>query len=196
MARTKYGTRRTVPYRRKFEGKTNYKKRLALLKSGESRLVIRKSLNMVIAQIVEYKPNGDNIIASATSIELRKLGWKGHTGNIPSAYLTGFLLGTKAKKKKIAAAGIDTGLRSPIRGGRIFAAMKGVIDAGMKLNCGEEALPKMDRINGKHIADYALKIKQKPELYAKQFSRYLKEGFKPEDLPKIFDETKKKILAS
>ena len=32
-----------LPYRRKREGRTNYKKRLALLKSGQPRLVIRRS---------------------------------------------------------------------------------------------------------------------------------------------------------
>ncbi len=192
----KYGRRRTIPFRRKLEGKTNYIKRLALLKSGRSRLVLRKSLNTVIAQVVEYKPQGDSILISATSKELKKFGWKGHTGNIPSAYLTGFLIGTKANKMKIKDAIVDTGLRAPIRGGRVFAAMKGALDAGMELNCGQEAFPKPDRISGKHIADYASKIKNDAQKYQKQFSRYIKDGMKPEELPKLFEETKKKILSS
>ncbi len=59
MANKKYGKKRTVPHRRKREAKTNYKKRLALLKSGEYRLVLRKTTNTMIAQIVEYHVDGD-----------------------------------------------------------------------------------------------------------------------------------------
>ena len=45
---TKATTRRTVPYRRKREGKTNYRKRLELLKSNRHRLVIRKTNKHII----------------------------------------------------------------------------------------------------------------------------------------------------
>ena len=80
-----------VEYRRKRKGKTNYKKRLNLLLSRKSRLVIRKTLTSTIAQIVNYDENGDKTIISANSSELKKLGWKMNTSNIPSAYLTGML---------------------------------------------------------------------------------------------------------
>ena len=195
MARTKYGKKRTVQYKRKRESKTNYKKRLALLLSGQSRLVIRKSLNTITAQIVNYDPKGDKVVVSATSRELQKLGWKAHKANIPSAYLTGLLLGKKAKKKNIKKAALDLGLQIPIKGGRLFAALKGAIDAGMEISHNEEALPSEERIAGKHIAGYAVKIKGDQQRYTKQFSRYMKEGTNPEEVSRIFEETKKKILA-
>ena len=196
MARTKYGKRRTVPHRRKRESKTNYKKRLALLKSGQNRLVIRKSLNTITAQIIKYDPNGDRVVASANSADLKKLGWKMHKANIPSAYLTGLLLGSKAKHNKINTAVLDLGLQIPMKGGKLFAALKGAIDAGLDVRHDDTALPSEERISGKHIAEYASKIKADPQRYNRQFSRYTKEGVNPEDAGKMFEEAKKKILTS
>ena len=43
----------TVPFRRKREGKTNYKKRLGLLKSKSLRLVVRKSNKHILVQLVD-----------------------------------------------------------------------------------------------------------------------------------------------
>jgi len=196
MARTKYGKKRTVPYRRKRKSKTNYKKRLAILKSGQNRMVIRRSLNTITTQIISYNPDGDKVVVSATSRELGKMGWKAHKANMPSAYLTGLLLGVKAKKAKISKAVLDLGLQIPIKGGRLFAALKGAIDAGIDIAHTEDALPSEERISGKHISEYATKIKADPQRYSKQFSRYTKEGVNPEDMGKMFDEAKKKILAS
>ncbi len=195
MARDKYGKTRTIPYRRKRQGRTNYKKRLALLKSGENRLVIRKAINTITIQIVKYTPEGDKILAAATSKELPKIGWKLHKANIPSAYLTGLLLGKKAKKNSVTAAVLDIGLHTPKRGGRIFAALKGVIDAGVGIHFDEEAFPSDDRIKGKHIKEYADKIKQDQQAYNKQFSGYIKQGVKPEDTEKLFNEAKEKIMS-
>ena len=44
--------KKTIYYRRKRSGLTNYKKRLSLLLSKKPRLVIRKSLNNMVAQVV------------------------------------------------------------------------------------------------------------------------------------------------
>ena len=95
MAQTIYN----VAKRRKRQGKTNYRKRLKLLKSGELRLVVRPSLKRISAQLIEFHPSGDKVIVAANSIELEKLGWNYGKGNIPAAYLTGLLIGTKAKNK-------------------------------------------------------------------------------------------------
>ena len=45
---------RAAAYRRKREGKTDYRKRLRLLLSGKPRLVIRRSLRDISAQVIEY----------------------------------------------------------------------------------------------------------------------------------------------
>ena len=183
----------TVKYKRKREGKTNYKKRLNYIKSNLPRVVIRPSLKHVLLQIVEFHQNGDKILFSTNSQELKKLGWKASTGNIPAAYLTGLLCGTKikGKVKEIIA---DLGLNSVITNSRLFAAIKGLVDAGIKINVSEEVLPKQEKISGKVIADYASKLSKDKEKYEKQFSLYLKNKLKPEELPKHFEEIKSKIL--
>jgi len=182
-----------VPFRRKREGKTNYKKRIALLKSGRPRLVVRKSLLNITAQLVEYKPEGDKVLVSANSRELLKLGYKMSRGNITAAYLTGMLLGQKAKKKNIKQAVLDIGLNKRVKGSRVYAALKGAVDSGMDLPCSEEVFPSNDRIEGSHISDYAEKLKKEnSEAYQKQFSLLIKN--KVEDIKKHVKETKEKIL--
>ena len=59
---------------------------------------------------------------------------------------------------------------------------------------GNNILPSMDRIKGKHIAEYAKKLKGS-DRYNRQFSSYNKNHMTPEDLPKHFDEAKEKIAA-
>jgi len=92
---------RVVPHRRRRQGRTDYRKRLRLLKSGKPRLVVRRFLNSVQCQVISYEKTGDKTIASASSLDLKKAGWKAHAGNIPAAYLVGFLCGLRAKKSKI-----------------------------------------------------------------------------------------------
>ena len=48
---------------------------------------------------------------------------------------------------------LDLGLRKPVRGCTMFAALKGVIDAGVKMPHDDGMLPSEDRINGKHMKD-------------------------------------------
>src|SRR5687768_18409510 len=91
------GPRYHVQFRRRREGRTDYRTRLALLRSGEHRVVVRKTLRNVIVQVVAFDPTGDKVVASAEARELAKLGWTGYTRNTPSAYLTGLLAGMRAK---------------------------------------------------------------------------------------------------
>lgn len=184
-----------VPFRRKLEGRTNYKKRLQLLVSGKLRLVIRKSLDNITAQIVEYIPVGDKILLSCHSNELKKFGWNSSKSNLPAAYLVGLLLGIKAKEKKIAEAVLDIGLNPSTKGSRIYAVVKGLIDAGFNIPCSKEILPADEKVSGKHIGDYAKKLKsENKELFDKQFSIYIKNNIDPENFTAYFEGVKKKIL--
>lgn len=185
-----------MTFRRKRKGLTNYKKRLKLLLSGKRRLVIRKSLNNMLAQVVEYTHKGDNIVISAHSSELTKFGWKVSKGSIPGAYLTGLLLGKKAKEKGLNDFILDLGFSKSAKGGRIYAVLKGVFDNGIKVPFSQEILPSEDRIKGEHIRKYAALIKDKDEEYNKRFGVYIKNKIDPEDVVKLFEETKKNILGA
>ncbi|OYT31678.1 MAG: 50S ribosomal protein L18 [Thermoprotei archaeon] len=185
-----------VPFKRRRKGLTNYYKRKKMILSGKPRLIVRKSNKHVIVQVATAKIQGDEIITSASSIELeKKFGWKGATRNTPVAYLVGLLAGLKALKRGVKEAILDIGLHRPIRGAIVFAAAKGALDAGLKIPIGEEVLPEEERIRGEHIANYAkILLEEDLEKYNKQFSRYLSRGWDPTLLPKYFEEVKSKIL--
>lgn len=146
--------RYSIPFRRKREEKTNYAKRLKLLSSDKPRLVVRRSLNNITVQIVKFKPEGDFVVAAATSRDVEKFGWKYNKKNIPCAYLVGYLIGKRAAEKKIHEAIADIGLFTSVKGSRLYAAIKGAIDGGLKVPCSKEILPADDRIKGKHICSY------------------------------------------
>jgi len=148
------GPRYKVDYRRKREGKTSYKKRLGLLKSGKTRLVVRKSNKYLLAQIVDYDEDGDKVVTTTRSDELKKFNWKCSTKNTPAAYLTGLLCGYKSKAKKINSAIVDLGLQPSTKGSRLYALIKGVLDAGLQIPVNKEIFPSDDRIKGKIISDY------------------------------------------
>jgi len=190
------GPRYRVPFQRRKMGKTDYKKRKALVLSGKPRLVARFSLRNVVAQIVVAKPHGDEVLVSAHSRELtKKYGWKAPNGNLPSAYLTGLLCGLKAKGTKEAI--LDIGLHSPTKGAKVFALLKGVVDAGIQIPHSEEKLPSEERITGEHIAKYAQDLaSSNPEIYQSKFSKYLENKLPPEELPKHFAKVKKEILSA
>ena len=140
-----------VKFRRRREGKTNYYRRKSLLQSRRPRLVVRKTNTNTLVQIINANVVGDMTVASAITSELSVHGWKAGTGNLPAAYLTGFLAGLRAKNRGIKEAILDVGLNPPIKGSRIYAALKGAVDAGLQVPHSPEILPHEDRISGKHI---------------------------------------------
>ncbi len=139
-----------IHYRRRREGKTDYSKRLALLKSRKPRLVIRKTNRNLVAQVVEFTQIGDKVIAYATSRELNEHG-TGNKCNTPSAYLTGLAVGKRAKEKKITEVVVDLGRQTASKGSLLFAVVKGAIDAGLKTDVAADKLPKQERMQGKHL---------------------------------------------
>jgi len=141
----------TVKLKRKVTGKTDYKKRLNLLLAEKPRLVIRRSVDNIMAQMVDYAPDGDIIIATVHSASLKKMGWKHSTGNTTAAYLTGLALGKKLKGK-VKEAVLDIGLQKSVKGSRIYACLKGVIDSGINVPHDPEILPDAKRISGEHIS--------------------------------------------
>ena len=148
----KQGPRYHVKPRRRREGKTDYRKRLKLLKSRKVRIVVRKSLKNIQVQFVEYHESGDKILASAISNELiKKYQWKYSTSATPAAYLTGLLAGKRAIDKGINECILDIGRHLPITGSKLFAALKGVLDTGVECPHNEEKIPSEDRILGRHL---------------------------------------------
>ena len=149
----------TVQFRRKRKGLTNYRKRLKMLVSNKPRLVVRRSLKNIQAAIVEYDKKGDIVKVSSHSSNLKKFGWGYNTGNLPAAYLVGFLLGKRASSRFDNAV-LDVGLNKSVKGSRIYAVLAGALDAGLKVPHTKEILPGKERITGKHIMEYGASLKK------------------------------------
>ena len=142
----------SVKFRRRRIGKTNYKKRLAFMKSEKPRLVVRRSNKYMIAQIVNYDETGDKVLAQFNSISLKKKGWKHSCSNVPAAYLSGLEIAKLASKAKIKDAIFDMGSYTPTKGCRIYAVLKGALDGGLNIPHSEKAFPSEERLNGEHIS--------------------------------------------
>lgn len=176
----------TVPYRRKREGKTHFKQRLELLKSGKNRLVIRKSNTSISVQFVAYQPDGDKVLCTFKSSKLEAHGWKYSKKSLPAAYLTGLAAGKLALEKGVKEAILDLGLQTPQKGSKLYATLKGVVDAGVAIPHNPEVFPSEERISGQHIATGG-------EVLAKQATAYAKNKLAVADLPKAFASTKDAI---
>ncbi|MEM1581346.1 MAG: 50S ribosomal protein L18 [Candidatus Bathyarchaeia archaeon] len=187
----------SVPFRRRREGKTDYRLRKKMVISKMPRLVVRKTGRNFIVQLIRATVIGDIVITSAHSRELRnKYGWLGSLNNLPAAYLTGLLCGLRAATKGVEKAILDIGLHTPSKGAAVFAAMKGFVDAGVEVPYDEEILPDESRIRGEHIAEYAeMLASESMEKYSRFFSEYLARELQPQNLPEHFDAIKEKILA-
>mgnify|MGYP002832188271 CR=1 FL=1 len=94
-------------------------------------------------------------MATVTGSDLtKKHGWpEGFSQkSVPACYLTGYALGKASLALGCEEAVLDIGLAGSSPGGRVFSALKGMVDAGLEIPHGENVLPDEDRINGSHIS--------------------------------------------
>jgi large subunit ribosomal protein L18 len=169
--------------RRRRESRTDYHQRLRLLKSGKPRLVARASNKHIRAQLVTPGPQGDETHASASSEDLADYGWEAPTGNLPSAYLTGYLVGLRAREAGLDEAVLDIGLNTATPGNKVFAVQEGAIDAGLDIPHNESVLADWSRNRGEHIAAYAEQLDE--PLYSGAFDAT--------DLPGHFDDVLERL---
>jgi large subunit ribosomal protein L18 len=149
------GPRYFVPFRRRREGKTDYYTRSKMVVADSPRMVVRKTNRHIIIQLVMAEMDGDRTLIAANSSELVKYGYKGSTSSTPAAYLTGMLFAVKALNADQESAVLDIGLNRATHGARVFAALKGAVEAGLDVPHGEEILPDDARAKGAHIAAHA-----------------------------------------
>lgn len=145
---------KTIKRRRK-ENKTDYVKRLGLLKSGVPRLVFRRTNKYVIAEYITSHEAQDKVTLGMTSKILLEHGWpktlEGSLKSTPAVYLFGFLFGKKMAEKKLHTSIMDLGMARNIHKNKTFAFLKGLKDAGVSIKCDEEYYPDENRIRGKHL---------------------------------------------
>src|SRR3989304_2051761 len=137
--------------RRLREEKTNYKKRGTLLIGKRDFITVNITNENTQVQVLKPGMTGDKVIASAHSSYLLKKGWKGSRKSIPAAYLTGYLAGKKAIGNGAKDAILYTGTRRYTQ--RMAAALKGVVDAGVKVPADSETFPPDNTSNVNHLTD-------------------------------------------
>jgi len=184
---------RKAIFRRRREGVTNYAKRVAMVKSGMYRLVVRKTNRRIIGQVIKYDNKGDIVLASANSNTLKKLGWPSRS-NRATAYLTGMLLAKRFTDKSKDLI-LDIGLGSNTKGSISFAFAKGCVDAGMKVRGNFEVSE--DTYNMSNVQKYAEQLKSSnPEKYKRVFGKYIESSIAPENFTALFNQFREKLKSS
>jgi len=106
--------------------------------------------------LVDYTNDGDKVSISIDGKTLvHKFGWPldASRKSIPASYIAGFAMAKAAMAAGHDEAILDIGLAASTPGNRVFAAMKGMVDAGLEIPHNEDVLPSDDRISGAHIDD-------------------------------------------
>ncbi len=141
--------------RRRKEFKTDYGKRLDLLKSNRPRLVLRKTNKYITGQYVTSKETQDKVEMAVSSRDLTEYGWPKEFENslksIPAAYLTGYLIGKKITKEKKETPIADFGMMRAIKKSKLYSFMKGVVDSGVKIPHDPKVFPEEERVMGKNL---------------------------------------------
>ena len=143
-------SQRLRPKRRRL-GKTDYHRRMRLLRSGAPRAVVRVSNTQVTCQLISYNPGGDSVVESVNGKSLvDSYSWPSDSSkkSVPACYLAGYALGKKAITSGNSSAVLDIGLAASSSGSRVFAALKGMVDAGLEVPHGESVLPTEERVKG------------------------------------------------
>ncbi|GKT34402.1 60S ribosomal protein L5 [Aduncisulcus paluster] len=101
-----YFKRYQTQFRRRFEGKTDYQQRRAMIVqdkdkygSPKYRFVVRITNKDIICQVVYSEIEGDRVLAAAYAHELPRYGIPVGLTNYPAAYATGLLLARRLLKK-------------------------------------------------------------------------------------------------
>jgi large subunit ribosomal protein L5e len=106
-----YFKRFQVKYRRRREGKTDYRARRQMILQDKTkydapkyRMVVRRTNTDIVAQIVHAKVKGDDVFCAAYSHELPKYGITHGLTNYAACYATGLLLARRTLEKVGLAA--------------------------------------------------------------------------------------------
>jgi len=204
--------------------------------SPKFRFVVRLTNSDVITQVIAAKIDGDRVLTAAYAHELPRYGVKAGLTNYASTYCVGLLCarrllqklkldthyqGTKEVNGEVFhiedaqdaprpfTCNLDIGLHRTTTGAKIFAAMKGAVDGGLKIPHSEKRFPGYDseakkfepevlkkRIFGEHVAEYQKTLQaDEPEEYKTLFSQYVKNGVQPDQVVAIYKKAHASIRA-
>lgn len=193
------------------------------------RMIVRFSNKDIITQIAYARIEGDVVICAAYSHELPRYGVKVGLTNYAAAYCTGLLLARRLLKKyklddiyegqtevdgdeylvenikgKRGAfrAHLDVGLTRTTTGNRVFGAMKGAADGGLKIPHSVKRFPGYDaesddfnaeihrkHIFGLHVSEYMTSLEEDDdEAFRRQFGQYIKNGITADGIEDMYSK--------
>ena len=184
-----YHSRIQTKPRRRRQGKTDYFARRRLVCQDKNkydqkkyRLVVRRTNTKFILQIVYSNMNGDVVMTSAESTELKQHGVSAGLTNFASAYATGLLIARRHLKKvgladmykpndeidgeyynvedkedendkRAFKVFLDVGIQRTTTGARIFGALKGACDGGLNVPHKTKRFPGYSRAKVEEIVN-------------------------------------------
>jgi large subunit ribosomal protein L5e len=196
--------------------------------SPKYRLCVRITNKDVICQIISSKIVGDFVLCAAYSHELPKYGMPVGLTNYAACYATGLLCARRLLQKlgmdedyegqtevdgemfeveqegekRPFTALLDVGLIRTTTGNKVFGALKGASDGGLKIPHSEKRFPGYDRegkdfdaethkkyIFAGHVAEYMELLEEEdPDRYQKQFAKYIEEEIEGDALEEKWGE--------
>lgn len=228
-----YFSKFQVKFRRRREGKTDYRARVRLVIQDKNkyatpryRLVVRFSNRDITTQVTSATLVGDKVVCSAYAHELKSYGLNVGLTNYSAAYCVGLLCARRCLAKfgldkvydgfkdvtgeditvdpigngaRPFTAALDTGLKRTSTGSKVFAVLKGALDAGINVPHNEKRFVGYDRrdkkydpekmktyIFGGHVSDFMEKLAEEPDLFRLQFSQYIKNHVASDDLEELY----------
>jgi len=203
-----YYKRFQVKPKRRRQGLTNYARRRKLLRQDKNkyatpkyRLVVRKTNQKVICQLVTATLTGDRVVCVADSFELPRYGVKVGLKNYAACYCTGLLLARRALKdfglEKLyegatevtgewfenmaeedddpnpLTAYLDVGLARTSTGANIFGALKGAVDGGLNVPHSERRFRGWDTQANDGEGDYDPEV-HRNSIFGKPVADYMR----------------------
>ena len=150
------GRNQRLRFKRRRNAETDYHRRSRMLRGGSPRAVVRVSNTQVTCQLVAYELDGDRVLESVTGkslVDSHKWPTDASRKSVPACYLAGYAMAKSALSNGHSEAILDIGLAASSSANRTYAALRGMIEAGLKIPHSEDVLPSDDRINGEHIGE-------------------------------------------
>merc|ERR1712194_220408 len=179
-----YFKRFQVKYRRRREGKTDYRARRKMVRQDKNkynnrkyRLVVRFTSRKVICQIMYATIRGDMVVEQAASTELSKFGVPVGLKNYAAAYCTGLLIARRIPHNN-----------------KLFPGYKPAEDKGAEAEYDAEA--HKEKIFGSHVKEYMEMMQDEdPTKYEAHFAKFIENSIDADKVEDMYTEAHSKIRA-
>ncbi|GAB4841989.1 60S ribosomal protein L5 [Ancistrocladus abbreviatus] len=219
-----YFKRFQVKFKRRREGKADYRARTRLINQDKNKYNTPKYHFVVrfdiIAQIISASITGDIMLVAAYGHELPQYGLevglktmqqhimdKEYEGNV-EAIGEDFLV-EPAESRRPFRALLDVGLVRTTTGNDVFGALKGAQDGGLDIPHSDKRFAGFSKdgkqldlevhrkyIYGGHVAAYMRNLMEdEPEKYQTHFSEYIKRGIEADDMEELYKKVHAAIRA-